>query len=142
MYWLRPHSAVGSVIKCVNDQLDHFRFSHVSAPFCPGFGAAWHLASVRVTNLSTKAVWNFDCDEWLSKSDGDKQISRELVAVVVTDGERAATAKGGGGGGGGDGDRTTAGRVAGGGGEKEAKQKKKTAYAVTLVTMDKKNAGI
>ena len=105
-----------------------------------GFGAAWHLASIRVTNEKTKASWNFQCDNWLSKSDGDKQINRELIAEMISGGGDGD----GGGGGGSEGDagRDGKNRAAQEGRMSDtAKAKKKTAFAVTLVTMDKKNAG-
>ena len=46
-----------------------------------GTGAAWHLASIEVEDLSTRKVSTFHCDRWLSKSKGDKQIVRELTCA-------------------------------------------------------------
>ncbi|KAK7479806.1 hypothetical protein BaRGS_00028986, partial [Batillaria attramentaria] len=44
-----------------------------------GFGAAWHLASIEVKDLTTNKQYMFHCDKWLSKSEDDKQILRELT---------------------------------------------------------------
>ena len=77
-----------------------------------------------MTNEKTKATWNFECGEWLSKKDGDKQISRDLIATIVTgprgdrDDDDVASMK-----------------------PTDKKLKQKTSFTVTLVTMDKKNAG-
>lgn len=46
-----------------------------------GFGAAWHLASIEVEDLTTRKVYTFLCDRWLSKSEDDKQILRELTCA-------------------------------------------------------------
>ena len=62
-----------------------------------GFGAAWHLAYIEVEELTSKKVWKFHCDNWLSKSDGDKQILRELTcgstARPTTPGSKERTSK-------------------------------------------------
>ena len=50
-------------------------------------GAAWHLTSVEVEDLDKKKSYTFICDKWLSKSDGDKQIVRELTCVGPIRGE-------------------------------------------------------
>jgi hypothetical protein len=42
-------------------------------------GAAWHLAKITVKNTATGAITVFPCNAWLSKSDGDKQIFKDLV---------------------------------------------------------------
>ncbi|WAR01120.1 LOXH1-like protein, partial [Mya arenaria] len=44
-----------------------------------GFGAAWHLEHIEVEDLGLRKSYKFHCDKWLSKSDGDKQILRELT---------------------------------------------------------------
>ncbi|KAK7089100.1 hypothetical protein V1264_024285, partial [Littorina saxatilis] len=44
-----------------------------------GFGAAWHLASIDVRDHSNGRVYAFPCHRWLSSSDDDKQILRELT---------------------------------------------------------------
>ena len=44
-----------------------------------GFGAAWHLAYIEVEDLGTRKVYTFHCNKWLSKSEDDKQILRELT---------------------------------------------------------------
>nr|KAG5694176.1 hypothetical protein BaRGS_016022 [Batillaria attramentaria] len=49
------------------------------SPFETGFGAAWHLASIEVKDLTTNKQYMFHCDKWLSKSEDDKQILRELT---------------------------------------------------------------
>ena len=50
-------------------------------PMSIGTGAAWHLASIEVEDLSTRKVSTFHCNRWLSKSKGDKQIVRELTSA-------------------------------------------------------------
>ena len=55
--------------------------------FPTGFGAAWHLASIDVKDLSTHGVWTFPCDRWLSESKDDKQIVRELICAKEGVGE-------------------------------------------------------
>ena len=47
--------------------------------FTAGFGAAWHLAYIEVEDLTTRKNFTFHCNKWLSKSDEDKQILRELT---------------------------------------------------------------
>ncbi|KAL3842214.1 hypothetical protein ACJMK2_020253, partial [Sinanodonta woodiana] len=44
-----------------------------------GIGAAWHLNYIEVEDLGTKKTYHFPCNRWLSKSDDDKQILRELT---------------------------------------------------------------
>eukprot|EP00047_Mylnosiga_fluctuans_P014195 m.36272 g.36272 ORF g.36272 m.36272 type:complete len:2392 (+) comp5381_c0_seq2:48-7223(+) len=44
-----------------------------------GLGAAWHLGHISVKNTASGVVTTFPCKQWLSKSDGDKQLLRELV---------------------------------------------------------------
>ena len=52
---------------------------HLYHLFILGFGAAWHLAYIEVEDLSTRKVFTFHCNKWLSKSEDDKQILRELT---------------------------------------------------------------
>jgi len=47
-----------------------------------GIGAAWHLDSITVKNLSNNVIDIFPAKRWLSKSDGDKQISAELLPLA------------------------------------------------------------
>ena len=51
-----------------------------------GFGAAWHLAYIEVEDLTTRKVFTFHCNKWLSKSDDDKQILRELTCGTAAKG--------------------------------------------------------
>ena len=44
-----------------------------------GFGAAWHLDYIEVQDQKTLRKWKFQCNKWLSLSEDDKQISRDLV---------------------------------------------------------------
>lgn len=44
-----------------------------------GFGAAWHLDYIEVQEVKTLRKWKFNCNKWLSLSEDDKQISRDLV---------------------------------------------------------------
>lgn len=44
-----------------------------------GLGAAWHLDHIVVKNTTSGATTTFPCKMWLSKSDGDKQLRRELL---------------------------------------------------------------
>lgn len=45
-------------------------------------GGSWFLDSVTVSIEGTPRQWSFPCHQWLSKSHGDKQISRELHTFV------------------------------------------------------------
>jgi hypothetical protein len=47
-----------------------------------GISPGWHLAWVRVTNLSTGAAALFPCNMWLATNEGDKKISRTLETDV------------------------------------------------------------
>ncbi|CAH1787210.1 unnamed protein product [Owenia fusiformis] len=49
-----------------------------------GFGAAWHLAHVEVEDVSGKKKFMFPCNRWLSKSEDDKQIIRELTCANLS----------------------------------------------------------
>ena len=44
-----------------------------------GIGSAWHLSFVEVVDASSGSVYTFYCDKWLSKSNDDGQIIRELI---------------------------------------------------------------
>ncbi|XP_050409617.1 lipoxygenase homology domain-containing protein 1 [Patella vulgata] len=44
-----------------------------------GLGAAWHLSYIEIEDLSTRKVYMFHCDKWLSKTEDDKQTIRELT---------------------------------------------------------------
>ncbi|ESO97796.1 hypothetical protein LOTGIDRAFT_208950 [Lottia gigantea] len=44
-----------------------------------GFGSAWHLSYIEIEDLRSKKVYMFHCDKWLSTSEDDKQIIRELT---------------------------------------------------------------
>lgn len=43
-----------------------------------GVSPGWHLAWVRVTNLTTGATGLFKCNQWLAKNEADKKIIRLL----------------------------------------------------------------
>ena len=45
---------------------------------CEGLGAAWHCQHVEVEDVNARQRYMFPCNRWLSKSDDDKQICREL----------------------------------------------------------------
>lgn len=59
--------------------------------FIAGIGAAWHLESVTVHDDRTDTVYNFPCAHWLSDSDGDRQLCRELLCTPLND--RPSTVK-------------------------------------------------
>lgn len=62
-----------------------------------GFGASWHLASVDIVDENTGIKYTFPCDKWLSKSNGDKLILRELpCAETAGNAATASKAKKGG----------------------------------------------
>ena len=46
-----------------------------------GLGAAWHLADIEVEETSSGQKFMFACNRWLSKSEDDKQICRELTCA-------------------------------------------------------------
>jgi PLAT/LH2 domain len=54
---------------------------HTSVSFYSGFGAAWHLAHIEVEDITTGQKFMFPCNRWLSKSEEDKQICRELTCA-------------------------------------------------------------
>ena len=43
-----------------------------------GFGASWHCSQLEVEDSLMKQKFVFPCNRWLSKSEDDKQIVREL----------------------------------------------------------------
>lgn len=43
-----------------------------------GFGSGWHLQDVEITESKENFTFKFVCNKWLSKSDDDKQIIREI----------------------------------------------------------------
>ena len=45
-----------------------------------GFGSAWFLDKVLIENPISKKKWYFLCGKWFDKSEGDRLISREIVA--------------------------------------------------------------
>lgn len=51
-----------------------------------GWGAAWHLEYIEVEDLGTKKKYMFHCNKWLSKSEDDKQILRELTCGTAAKG--------------------------------------------------------
>ena len=61
------HSLTGDLVKL---QIEHDN---------SGFGAAWMLDHIEVTNLATNQRWAFPCGQWFDKKRGDGQISRELL---------------------------------------------------------------
>ena len=48
-----------------------------------GFGAAWHLDYIKVEEVRKRRTWLFPCKKWLSLSDDDKQIQRDLVCEAA-----------------------------------------------------------
>ena len=48
-----------------------------------GFGASWHCAQVEVEDSHMGQKFVFPCNRWLSKSEDDKQIVRELSCANV-----------------------------------------------------------
>ncbi|XP_053384453.1 lipoxygenase homology domain-containing protein 1-like isoform X6 [Mercenaria mercenaria] len=83
-----------------NDQMDVFLFNdilslgelskcrvwHDNKGSIPGFGAAWHLAYIEVEDIGTRKSYTFHCNKWLSKSEDDKQILRELTCSTAAKG--------------------------------------------------------
>ena len=51
--------------------------------FLPGIGAAWHLQHIEVEDSKSGTKFMFPCNRWLSKSDEDKQICRELSCANI-----------------------------------------------------------
>ena len=48
-----------------------------------GFGASWHCAQLEVEDSHMGQKFVFPCNRWLSKSEDDKQIVRELSCANV-----------------------------------------------------------
>ena len=46
-----------------------------------GVGASWHCDSVTITDQKTQDVWNFNCNEWIDKKKGDRQLFKVLWPV-------------------------------------------------------------
>lgn len=46
-----------------------------------GFGAAWYLEKVEIFNPNSQRTYLFNCQNWLSKNEGDGKITRELPAI-------------------------------------------------------------
>jgi hypothetical protein len=64
-------------IECVDlGELKKIRIEHDNS----GFGASWFLDKVVITNLQTKKDYYFLCGRWLSKSEDDGEIVREIAA--------------------------------------------------------------
>ncbi|XP_052229243.1 lipoxygenase homology domain-containing protein 1-like isoform X2 [Dreissena polymorpha] len=55
-----------------------------------GLGAAWHLAYIEVEDIGTRKSYNFQCNKWLSKSEDDKQILRELTCASSAKGSNSS----------------------------------------------------
>jgi hypothetical protein len=55
-----------------------------------GMGAAWHLDRVEMHFGNDKLI--FPCEQWLSSSDGDGQICRDLIPLTTKQLKRANTA--------------------------------------------------
>ncbi|KAF8570011.1 hypothetical protein P879_00036 [Paragonimus westermani] len=47
-----------------------------------GISADWFLAKVQVTNSSSGEMYNFPCDQWLSRKRGDARLWKELYAIA------------------------------------------------------------
>ncbi|KAF5404278.1 hypothetical protein PHET_02377 [Paragonimus heterotremus] len=47
-----------------------------------GVSSDWFLAKVQVTNSSSGEMYNFPCDQWLSRKRGDARLWKELYAIV------------------------------------------------------------
>ena len=61
---------------------------------CPtGLGSAWHLSSVEVEDQNTRKKYSFYCNKWLSTSDEDKQIIRELTCATSAHPDGTPTSK-------------------------------------------------
>ena len=43
-----------------------------------GLGASWHLSHIEVEDCASGQRYMFSCNRWLSRSEDDKQICREL----------------------------------------------------------------
>ena len=66
------------IIKAIElDELQKIKIRHDNK----GGGAAWYLERVEIFNPSTNRSYLFNCQNWLSKNEGDGKISRELPAI-------------------------------------------------------------
>ena len=63
----------------------HLNVSLNSDMSVTGFGAAWHCGWIEVQDLKKNKKYMFPCNRWLSKSDDDKQIVRELTCSTAPD---------------------------------------------------------
>eukprot|EP01119_Soliformovum_irregulare_P003103 TRINITY_DN133_c0_g1_i3.p1 TRINITY_DN133_c0_g1~~TRINITY_DN133_c0_g1_i3.p1 ORF type:complete len:710 (+),score=244.05 TRINITY_DN133_c0_g1_i3:779-2908(+) len=62
--------------ECVDlGPLSKIRIGHNGA----GFGAGWFLEKVTVKNLNDNGVFEFPCNQWFDKGEGDGQIERDLI---------------------------------------------------------------
>ena len=50
--------------------------------FAAGFGAPWHLKDIVVEEVKTKRKFIFQCNRWLSLSDEDRLLVRELKVEI------------------------------------------------------------
>ena len=46
-----------------------------------GIGAGWYLDRIEVRSVQSNAQWNFRCNSWLAKDEGDGKIERDLTAT-------------------------------------------------------------
>jgi hypothetical protein len=46
-----------------------------------GIGSSWFLERIEVKDLESTSTYMFPCLKWLSSTEGDKQLTRELVCV-------------------------------------------------------------
>lgn len=63
------------------------RLSHsIEIHFFLGFGASWHLEYVEISDVNGQKKYRFPCHRWFSKTEEDKQISRELKCTEIATG--------------------------------------------------------
>jgi hypothetical protein len=48
-----------------------------------GLGSSWYLSRVTVMEEDSHSRFEFPCDQWLSSSEGDNQVLRELLCKEV-----------------------------------------------------------
>lgn len=48
-----------------------------------GLGSSWHLSEINIEDLKTNQKFQFPCNRWLSKSEDDKQLVRELSCANI-----------------------------------------------------------
>ncbi|KAA0199822.1 Lipoxygenase domain-containing protein 1 [Fasciolopsis buskii] len=46
-----------------------------------GTSPSWYLDRILITDLASNDVYNFPCEQWLSKSKSDKRLWKELYAT-------------------------------------------------------------